>query len=158
MGGCHELRPPSIKKERPSEFQWCSVFYVHKRCPQLNGIRHIDDILASYRATGRFDPSNWLFVCHDGVDIGCLLLADHPRLGHLELVYMGIAPEARGNGYGLAIVRHAQWLTRLRGHPRFILAVDEQNAPALAAYQTAGLVGWEKRSVWMRTFSHGGAE
>ncbi|OHB79303.1 MAG: hypothetical protein A2W31_15775 [Planctomycetes bacterium RBG_16_64_10] len=122
-------------------------------CPQLNGVRRVDDILAGYRATGSFDPAHWLIVRRAGRDIGCLLLADQPRMGHVELMYMGVVPEARGSGCGLAMVRHAQWLARTHGRARLMLAVDARNRPALAIYDAAGFVGWERRQVWTRTFA-----
>ena len=33
-----------------------------------------------------------------GSDVGVLLLTDHPVDGQWELLYMGLAPEARGGG------------------------------------------------------------
>ena len=39
---------------------------------------------------------------NDGRDVGVLLLADHPRARHWELMYMGLVPEARGTGLGPA--------------------------------------------------------
>ncbi|HEV3025457.1 MAG TPA: GNAT family N-acetyltransferase, partial [Pirellulales bacterium] len=80
--------------------------------PQVEGLRQIDDILVGYASIGVFDPARWLIASHRGVDVGCLLLADHPRTNHWELIYMGVVPEARGRGWGLCMTRHAQWLAR----------------------------------------------
>ena len=72
---------------------------------------------------------------------------------HMELVYMGLVPDARGNGWGRAMVRHAQWLARRRDRSQLVLAVDQKNLPALAMYEAASFVGWDNRSVWMRSLA-----
>jgi ribosomal protein S18 acetylase RimI-like enzyme len=129
-------------------------------CPALNGLRLARDVLDGYRATGSFDPNRWFIVRDDQFagdvaagqpgDAGCLLLTDHPEAGHWELMYMGLAPAARGRGWGLDMVRHAQWLTRQSGRQRLVLAVDAANAPAIAAYAAAGFVTWDRRSAFLK--------
>jgi ribosomal protein S18 acetylase RimI-like enzyme len=119
-------------------------------CPQLNGVRQIGDVLDGYRATGVFAPERWMLIRQVGEDIGCLLLADHPGAQQWELVYMGIVPEARGQGLGVQIARYAQWLTRLARRARLVLAVDTANEPALAMYTQAGFLAWQHRSVFLR--------
>lgn len=122
-------------------------------CPQLGGVRDIEDVLDGYRSTGSFDPARWLLVRHNRQDVGCLLLAAHPEVPQWELVYLGLVPEARGQGFGLEITRYAQWLARLADQPRLVLAVDALNAPALAMYAAAGFVAWDRRSVFLRTMT-----
>jgi len=121
-------------------------------CPRLNGVRQIEDVLAGYRATGVFDPNRWLIVRHQGRDVGCLLLADHPRQGNWELVYMGLVPSARGHGWGIDITRQAQWLTRRAGRPRLVLAVDAENHPAVRMYALSGFQAFDRRGVYLRLF------
>jgi RimJ/RimL family protein N-acetyltransferase len=118
--------------------------------PQVDGTRRIEDILTGYRATGVFDPARWMIVRRQGVDVGCLLLAEHPSTNHWELIYMGLVPEGRGRGFGVAIARYAQWLTRQADRARLVLGVDAANAPAIAVYAAAGFVAWDHRSVFMR--------
>ena len=84
-------------------------------CPQLNGVRQIEDVLAGYRGCGVFDESRWLIVRHGGSDVGCLLLSDYPDYDNWELVYMGVAPWVRGKGWGIEIVRYAQWRAAASG-------------------------------------------
>ena len=85
-------------------------------CPALNGVRDLPDVLASYRACGEFDPAErWFIACRGERDVGCLLLADHPDADQWEIVYVGLVPEERGRGSGLALTRHAQWLARQAG-------------------------------------------
>jgi mycothiol synthase len=119
-------------------------------CPHLNGVREVEDVLAGYRATGRFDPSRWLIVRHKGADIGCLLLTDHPEHGACELVYMGVVPSARGHGWGMDIARHAQWLAYEANRTRLALAVDAGNTPAVAMYAAVGFQAWDRRSAYVQ--------
>lgn len=125
--------------------------YVGSRdFPRLDKLRNIDDVLAGYRAVGKFDPRLWMIARNRGGDVGCLLMADDPTRNSCELVYMGIVPSARGRGLGVALARHAQWLTGQAGRERLTTAVDAANAPAIAAYAAAGFVGWDRRSVFLR--------
>ncbi len=126
-------------------------------CPQLDGIRTIDEVLEGYQAVGRFSPELWMLVQRDGRDVGCLLLADHPEQRIWELVYMGIVPEARGVGLGLTLARQAQWRAKRAGAERLVLAVDAANAPALRMYSAAGFVAWDRRSVFTKALRPAGA-
>lgn len=119
-------------------------------CVGLNGQRRIEDVIDGYRETGVFRAENWLIAMCEGRDVGVLLLADHPRAGHWELMYMGLVPEARGHGWGRHIARHAQWLARCAAVERIVLAVDAANRPALAMYERAGFAEWDRRSVFVR--------
>ena len=69
-------------------------------CPELNGVREMDDVLAGYRASGVFDASRWLIAQYAGADVGCLLLSDFPEHDNWELVYMGVLPSAAGTRLG----------------------------------------------------------
>ncbi len=119
-------------------------------CVALGGERQTDDVIDGYQATGEFRPDHWLFARADGQDVGVLLLADHPSAGHLELLYMGLVPEFRGQGWGVRIARHAQWVARCAGMERIVLAVDAVNSPAVAMYEEADFVAWDRRAVYMR--------
>ena len=119
-------------------------------CPALNGLRGIEDVLTGYRAAGAFDCNRWLFVQHDGVDIGCLILTDHPGYDTWELVYMGVVPQARGHGWGRDIARRAQWLSRGAGKSRLVVAVDAANEPATRMYAAVGFEVWDRRSVYLK--------
>ncbi len=135
-------------------------------CPAVHGMRTMDDVLATYRAVGEFNAARWFFVRRKTVDIGCLIMASHPHEQNCELVYMGIVPEARGNGWGLEIVRYAQWLAGNgedgekiaeenasaveTAAARMILAVDAANSPAIATYAAAGFQTWDRRSAFLR--------
>ena len=113
-------------------------------------MRDVADVLDGYRPNGPFDPARWLIVQADGADVGCLLLADQPRFDQWELMYIGVVPEARGRGLGLAMVRHAQWMAAQAGRQRLVLAVAADNHPAIAMYAAAGFITWDIRSIFLR--------
>jgi ribosomal protein S18 acetylase RimI-like enzyme len=119
-------------------------------CPELNDLRTPSEIIAGYKVQGQFARENWFIVSLEGADVGCLILAEHPPGDNVELVYMGIVPEARGCGYGEQIVRFAVERARESAAKRLVLAVDERNSPALAMYRRVGFVMWDRRSVYAR--------
>ena len=122
-------------------------------CPKLNHVRQLDDVLEGYRATGEFSSDRWLIVRHENRDIGCLLLADHPKFENMELVYMGVIPAERGRHWGADIARHAQWIARQTGRPRLVLAVDASNRPAIEMYASVGFRAWDRRRVYYHIFA-----
>jgi len=107
-------------------------------CPELCGLRQGEDIVASHRATGRFDPSLWWLVLLEGEPEGALLLNPCPAQGHTELVYMGISPALRGRGLGERLLRHGLAAVKGRRERDVMCAVDERNEPARGLYRRLG--------------------
>jgi mycothiol synthase len=124
-------------------------------CPTVDGVRTVDEVLAGHRASGVFDPSRWLIVFRTDsgsrkkIDIGCLLLADHPTTEQFELVYMGVVPEERGKGWGCEIVRQALWQTHAAERKRLVLAVDAANKPGVRMYASAGFHTFELKALYL---------
>lgn len=121
-----------------------------KDCTALDGVRNIGDVIRGYQATGVFRPQNWLFVRHQGQDVGALLLADHYPVRHWELIYMGLLPPYRGRGWGRRIAQYAQWLARIANVDRILVAVDALNQPAINVYRNTGFQIWDRRAVFLR--------
>lgn len=119
-------------------------------CTALNGVRTIDDVVHGYQATGQFAAENWFFVQTQGTDIGVLLLARYPQSEDYELMYLGLVPKARGQGWGKQITRFAQWIVRSRKGLRIVVAVDASNRPAVGVYNATGFDTIEKRAVFLR--------
>lgn len=119
-------------------------------CPILNGVRDPADIIAGYRTQGTHHPKCWFSIRNAEKDIGVLILASHAEGQNWELVYMGIVPEARGNGFGWQTLQFALWQAKLNHAARMILAVDEANEPALLNYRKAGFVLCDRRTVFAR--------
>lgn len=121
-------------------------------CPRIDGLRDTADVLTGYQAVGAYRPELWFFVREQDRDVGCLLINVHPDVFHAEIVYLALAPEVRGHGWGLQLARHALWLARATHCQRAVLAVDGANAPAVALYRAAGFETFDRRAVWLRTF------
>ncbi len=107
-------------------------------CPGLRGLRQTRDILAGHKGTGSFEPSLWTLMRVKGRPAGALLLNPSPQQKSIELVYLGLAPFARGRGLGALLLRHGFEMLGGRSERTMTLAVDERNAPALALYKRAG--------------------
>ncbi|HTM55104.1 MAG TPA: GNAT family N-acetyltransferase [Pirellulales bacterium] len=119
-------------------------------CSPGGGEFTAEDALAGYCDLEGSDSPRWWIATQSGQDLGCLLLARHFPERSFELTYMGVVPEGRGCGLGLAIVRQAQWLAAMEGASRLTLAVDADNAPAIRVYGAAGFVVWDERAIFVR--------
>jgi ribosomal protein S18 acetylase RimI-like enzyme len=119
-------------------------------CPALNGVRTPGDIVRGYAAQSAKDAQQWYFVRHNDQDVGTLILASHLQGGNWELVYMGIVPQARGQGFGWQILQCALWQAKSGHGQRMVLAVDEANVYALRTYRQAGFIVWDRRTVFAR--------
>lgn len=108
-------------------------------CPSLNGLRDIEDVIAGHKAAGVHDPSLWFLLNENGHSRGVLLLSPAPQSETMELVYLGLSPQARGRGLADLVMRHALAVTTQRRIERFSLAVDSRNAPAIKLYHRSGL-------------------
>jgi ribosomal protein S18 acetylase RimI-like enzyme len=125
-------------------------------CPRLRGLRRTADIMAGHKATGRFEPGLWTLLYVDGAPAGVLLLNAFPAQRTVELVYLGLAPPARGRGLGRALFRHGLRRLRGRGERTLTLAVDERNAPALGLYRSEGMRLMVRRAALIRPLRSGG--
>lgn len=121
--------------------------------PELEGVRSLDDVLASHRASGRFVPERWRLgrVPGEPEAAAILLLADQPERQAWEVCYLGLTPEARSRGLGRATLAHALDLARPHRN-RLELAVDDRNGPAVRLYHQAGFRPYDRRAVHLRVF------
>ncbi len=122
-------------------------------CPELNGRRTIEEILAGHRAQGKFHPDFWWLTLDGDVPVGVMLLVEMPDETTWELAYLGIVPEYRRRGLGRAMTLHALHALRARSAGQMLLAVDERNAPALRLYETLGFEEVERNQVLLFFFS-----
>jgi ribosomal protein S18 acetylase RimI-like enzyme len=126
-------------------------------CPGLYGLRRTADIIAGHRATGVFDAGLWTLLRLHGHPVGAVLLNLFPSHKTVELVYLGLAPEARGRGLGRQLLRHALWLLAPRRERTLTLAVDERNVPALSLYRSENMRRTLQRVALIRPFRETGA-
>jgi mycothiol synthase len=116
--------------------------------PELEGIRSLDDVIASHRAAGRFDPSRWKVgaLPDEPEAAGVLLLSEVPDRPAWEIAYLGLTVPARGRGLGRSALAYALELARPHV-PRLELAVDDRNHPARHLYDKAGFLPFDRRTV-----------
>lgn len=119
-------------------------------CPELNGVRTMDDVIAGHKATGRHDPSLWFILRRAARDCGVLLLSPTVMEATIELVYLGLAEGARGQGLGDVLMHHAVATAWTRGYRRLTLAVDVRNGPAINLYLRHGMQRTTARRVFVR--------
>lgn len=119
-------------------------------CPHLNGIRSGDEALLSHKLSGEFDPNCWLLYSLEGRDAGLILLNDHSDQSAVELVYLGVAADARGNGLGRAMLKEGFRQAAQRGRVVVFLAVDCQNHFANALYSEFDFTELARRQVMLR--------
>lgn len=106
-------------------------------CPELAGMRTMEDIVAAHRAVGEFDPGLWWLVERAGAAEGCVLLNRCASQGCVELVYIGLSPVVRGLGLGQLLMRSA--IGACAGLEREMrCAVDARNDPARRMYARLG--------------------
>jgi len=101
-------------------------------CPEIDGVRAIDDILLGYRPTGVSGDRHWHLLRYQDRPVGCLLLGEHES-HQWGLIYMGIAPESRGCGPG-----------KMDGHLRAIVCVPARwpgDVPGGRHTESAGIAG-----------------
>lgn len=86
------------------------------------------------------DPGRRVLCCTgaDGRLLGYLHAKDDPEQPEIYIDYLGVAPEARGQGLGRALLGEALAWGRALGRPRASLTVREDRAPALALYERSG--------------------
>jgi mycothiol synthase len=125
-------------------------------CFRLLETRSMEDVLADYRAVGKFDPAQWFFAKLRNQDVGCVLLTEHfvslesDEPPNWELIYLGIIPEFRGKGYAIELVRFAQWICKTSGGSRLTLAVDAANRLARRIYAASGFRTYDRRRVFVK--------
>ena len=124
-------------------------------CPELTGLRPIDDVLAAHQAAGQFDPALWELARIDGRDAGCLLMARLPHGHMLELVYMGVVPTFRRRGVGRLLLRGALEHCRVTRARQLTVVVDDRNTPARELYARFGLAPVAQRDAYLYRLPHG---
>ena len=119
-------------------------------------MRLTEDIVAGHMATGTFDPALWTLLYVDEQPAGAVLLNPFPAHRTVELVYLGLAPFARGRGLGQQLLRHGLSLLTGRHERTLTLAVDRLNTPAIAMYVSEGMRPIVQRSGLIRPLGNTG--
>ncbi len=114
-------------------------------CPALSDMRTVEDVIEGHKSVGLFDPQLWAVILRAGRPIGCLLLAEIPARNGLELVYLGLTPEARGQGLGRGLMQRVLAISSRRHFAVATLAVDAANVPAVRLYRRCGYASVAQR-------------
>jgi ribosomal protein S18 acetylase RimI-like enzyme len=107
-------------------------------CPALDGLRAPEDVMAGHKASGLFTPEGWFLAARQNRDGGVLLVNRLARRSACEIVYMGVAPQYRGQGLGAHLVSKAIDTARQLQCRTLTVAVDAGNEPARRLYRAAG--------------------
>ncbi len=119
-------------------------------CPGLNGLRTMEEIVLSHRHTGIHDPRLWLIAKVGDDPVGVVLLTHVPLQSAMEIVYVGVVPEARGCSYGNYLVRLAIEHAIRTNSEHLMLAVDHRNHFARKIYASFGFKETDRRHAWIR--------
>ncbi|MCH8053785.1 MAG: GNAT family N-acetyltransferase [Planctomycetes bacterium] len=119
-------------------------------CPGLNGLRTMEEIVLSHRHTGIHDPRLWLIAKVGDDPVGVVLLTHVPLQSAMEIVYVGVVPEARGCSYGSYLVRLAIENAVRANSKHLMLAVDHRNHYARKIYSSFGFRETDRRHAWTR--------
>jgi ribosomal protein S18 acetylase RimI-like enzyme len=126
-------------------------------CPEINGLRTVEEVIAGHKAQGRFDPSRWRLMLDAGRPAGVLLTTLMPESSDHDVSYLGIVPELRRRGFGREAVLKVLFDAKAAGVGRVTLSVDSRNAPALRLYGGLGFVPYDRREVYLAIW-HGGSD
>jgi mycothiol synthase len=118
-------------------------------CPEISGLRTVEEVIAGHRAQGRFDPARWWLALDRERAAGVLLLTVMPESGDWDISYLGIVPESRRSGFGRELVLKALFEAKAAGASRVTLSVDARNVPALHLYAAMGFVPYDRREVYL---------
>ena len=121
-------------------------------CQFLNGLRTGMDAIVSHQLSGQFDPQFWRIYTSGAEDVGVLLMNPHPDQNGMELVYLGVVPEFRGQGWGRRMLGEGIQTAAIAGKSMIFLAVDCGNVYANAVYSEFGFVELARRRVLVRPF------
>lgn len=119
-------------------------------CPDLCGLRDINDVIDGHKGTGIFNPTLWYLVRYDNTPAAVLLLnktgAGLPK-NDVELSYIGVGARFRGMGIGRILLQYGLTQLSEKHHNihKITLAVDEDNKPALRLYKDFGFYKTDRR-------------
>jgi ribosomal protein S18 acetylase RimI-like enzyme len=118
-------------------------------CPEVNGIRDVQEIITGHRAQGLHDPERWWLALDHGRPVGVLLVAEMPEGEGWDLAYVGVVPEARRRGIGRELVRKALGAAHHGNATQLTLSVDVRNCPAWDLYTSLGFQPYDQRKVYL---------
>lgn len=151
--------PPAVREEIISVLD--ASYQLTRDCPGLAGMRRTSDVLDGHFGISA-RPRFWLLAKQHGRALGVCLINTTTELGQrenpavrasAELVYLGIAPAARGAGIARALLdRGLQECAHAR-IASLSCAVDATNDPARKLYDSTGFRMTSCREALVRSLS-----
>ncbi len=124
-------------------------------CPEVNGVRSMDEVLAGHRAQGVHDPRRWWLATDGAEPVGVLLLTETPDLEAWDVAYVGVVPEARRRGWGRELMHRALCAAHASDAHQLVLSVDGRNKPAWKLYVDLGFEAYDVREVYLAVWRAG---
>jgi ribosomal protein S18 acetylase RimI-like enzyme len=121
-------------------------------CPELNGVREVEEVVQGHMSQGRFHPDRWWLIRLGKRPVGVLLLNEIPEWKEWEVAYVGVVPEVRRSGIGRTIAWQALTAAKSAGQRALNLAVDQRNLPARQLYHALGFESLDHREVYLHIF------
>jgi ribosomal protein S18 acetylase RimI-like enzyme len=118
-------------------------------CPEITGIRTIDQIIEGHKAQGLHDPDFWWLASDEAGPAGVLLLTALPEGPFWDISYLGVLPEKRRRGYGAELTRKALDEAVGLNALQLTLSVDDRNMPARRLYRNLGFEPYDQREVYL---------
>lgn len=118
-------------------------------CPELNGVRTIDEIIAGHRAQGKFRSDFWWHAYSGDRPAGVLMMAEMLDGTTWELAYLGVVPEFRRRGLARYLLTRALHGLLEQPATHVVLAVDDRNTPARRMYESLGFVQFDASEVYL---------
>jgi ribosomal protein S18 acetylase RimI-like enzyme len=118
-------------------------------CPEVNGVRTLDEVFEGHRAQGLHDPSRWWLALVGDRPVGVLLLTAMPEWDAWDVSYVGVVPEARRRGWGRELMHRALRAAHAGDAAQLALSVDARNHPAWSMYQDLGFRLYDQREVYL---------
>jgi ribosomal protein S18 acetylase RimI-like enzyme len=135
----NDIRMEMFSASNAAEFRdvLMATFEESRDCPELNGLRSANEVLAGHKATAP-DLSRWWLARSETAAVGVVILANSPVDRIAELAYLGVVPSARRRGYGRALTSFALDRATSDGAKGLTLLVDQRNHPAFDLYTSIG--------------------
>lgn len=152
-----EIPPTTVLTFRPAEVDLSrfgdtllATYENTLDCPELNGTRSAEEMLAGYRK-GAGPAPTWLLAYRETDAIGVVLIAPGPQPGNIELTYLGLVASARGCGLGDELMRCVVRQAATAAAEWILLTADVRNAPALRLYGRHGFRPYDMQAVFLWT-------
>ncbi len=118
-------------------------------CPEVNGVRSLDEIIAGHLAQGTHRADRWWLALERDRPVGVVILTDVPDWDGWEVSYVGVVPAARRRGFGRELMVKALLEARAAEAAQLTLSVDARNHPAAELYRQLGFEPFDQRAVYL---------